>query len=96
MGYHRQTLDEMATGQLDCSVQELTFEDSTPEDMPRVVNDPETRRYTVTGCGQSAAYICFTNRMTNASEIPECRPLRREGEGSMGGVYIGPRRIGGD
>lgn len=95
MGYHRHALDDLARGHLDCPLSELTFEDTTPDDLPRVANDPETRRYTVSGCGRSAAFLCFTHRMANASPTPECRPLRQEGEGRMGGVYVGPLRVGG-
>ena len=96
MSYHRQTLDELAQGQLEC--RELEVEDSTPEDMPTMGDDPETRRYTVRGCGRTAAYVCFTFRFASGAgtERPECNPLRQRGDGGVGGVYVGPMRVGGD
>ena len=96
MGYHRHALDELARGYLDCPLDALSFEDSTPEGMRHVANDPETRRYTVSGCGRTAAFVCYTHRMANASPTPECRPLEAEREGRLGGVYVGPLRVGAD
>ncbi|MEM9070958.1 MAG: hypothetical protein AAGE52_20780 [Myxococcota bacterium] len=93
MDFHRTTLDPLARGQMDCPLEQLTFVDTTPDDMHRVANDPETRRYTVRGCEREAAYVCFTNRRTDTSERPECRPLRQRGDGTIGGVFIGPMRV---
>ncbi len=95
MAYHRHALDEMARGHLDCPVSELRFEDSTPPDLPSIAGDPQTRRYTVSGCGRSAAFVCYTHRMASPSPTPECRLLRRDGGGRLGGVYVGPLRVGG-
>lgn len=95
MDYHRQTLDELAAGTIECRVADMEFEDSTPEDMPLMGNDPETRRYTVRGCEREAAFVCFTFRYMGESARAECEPLRR-GEGGIGGVYVGPIRVGGD
>lgn len=97
MGYHRQALDELAQGTMECRVAELEFEDTTPEGFQPVANDPETRRYTVRGCERESAFVCFTFRhMSSNSEGPECRPLRQDRGGSLGGVYVGPVRVGGD
>ena len=97
MGYHRQTLDGMAEGTMECRASELQVEDTTPDDMPTMGDDPETRRYTVRGCDRETAFVCFTMRFPGAiNERPECRPLRQSGDGSLGGVYVGPIRIGGD
>jgi len=97
MAYHRQTLDELAAGTMECRVGDMQFEDSTPENMPQMANDPETRRYTVRGCEREAAFVCYTFRyMGDNSGRPECQALRQRGEGSLGGVYVGPVRVGGD
>ena len=93
MDYHRSTLDELARGMMDCPLDELSFEDSTPEGFPHMANDPESRRYTVRGCGHTAAFVCFTLRQSPVNERPECRPLRRDEGTAGGGVYLGPRRV---
>ncbi len=96
MSYHRQTLDEMAQGTMECPIASLEFEDSTPENFPPMGDDADTRRYTVRGCDRQAAFVCYTfRRMSNTTDRPECRPLRR-GDGSVGGVYVGPIRLGGE
>lgn len=96
MSYHRQTLDDMAQGTMECPIAELQFEDTTPEGFQTIGDDPETRRYTARGCEREAAFVCYTFRyMSTTADRPECRPLR-QGEGAVGGVYVGPVRVGGD
>ncbi len=79
---------------MECPEAELAPVDDTPETMTPMSGDPETRRYIVTGCEREMAFVCYRVAMAQNNETPECRPLRREGEGSSsGGVYLGPIRV---
>ena len=79
MTYHRQTLDEMAEGTMECSLDRLQFEDSTPDDFAIMANDPETRRYTVRGCDRTAATSSSSMCTKSRSSTRGCRAFRCAG-----------------
>lgn len=87
--YHRETLDEMARQALDCPEGELEVSDITPEGF-RYAWDPDAKRYRVSACGHSRAYLCFHRAELEAYRAV-CQPLDRSHSGEE--VHLGPWQV---